>query len=160
MAKLESYDTIWTIENYFLKRGPTNKKRKTYAKQHKTHVKPIFPTLRKFRLLFYWFSGRREFKLVNTVVSNVYSPRKLICSQFKGETCFNKSSRKFPSFFNTLVASVRYTVFHTLMALMIIFNALARCNWSCKPFSRNSPRFPKNKALANPFMASPLFKPR
>ncbi len=32
--------------------GPTNKKRKTYAKQIPTLKKPSFPTLRKFGFLF------------------------------------------------------------------------------------------------------------
>jgi hypothetical protein len=36
----------------FPDRGPTNKTRKTYAKQISTWIKPIFPTLRNHRLYF------------------------------------------------------------------------------------------------------------
>lgn len=45
-----------------------------------------------------------------------------------------------------------------LIALMRMFNALARWSWSCRARSRSSPYLPKKIALANAFIASPLFK--
>lgn len=73
-----------------------------------------------------------------------------MCDQFKGDICFNKFSFIPLCFFWYSTAFSRYTVFHILMALIKIFNALALCSWSCKSRSRSSPCFPKNTARASP----------